>query len=128
MSDLSAKIFAVDDIESRVITVDAWGLDVMVKSMTARDRARMIGNSVQQNNQFRLEDILPDLVILCTFDPESGERVFLDGDREALLAKSAAAIEQIATVAMELSGMNDDAVDEAGKGSSSTATDASSLS
>ena len=128
MSDLSAKIFAVDDIESRVITVDAWGLDVMVKSMTARDRARMIGNSVQQNNQFRLEDILPDLVILCTFDPESGERVFLDGDREALLAKSAAAIEQIATVAMELSGMNDDAVDEAGKGSSPTVTDASSLS
>lgn len=128
MSELSAKIFAIDDIESEVLDVTAWGVTVMVKSMTARDRSRMIANSTDGNGQFNMEDVLPDLVIHCTFDPETGEQVFQPSDRNALMAKSAAAIEQIAAVALRLSGMSDEAVDEAGKGFLPTRTDASSLS
>ena len=128
MSDLSAKIFAIDDIESEVVDVTAWGVTVLVKSMTARDRSRMIASSTDNNGNFNMEDVLPDLVVHCTFDPETGEQVFQPSDRNALLAKSAAAIEQIASVALRLSGMSDEAVDEAGKDSSSTPTDASSLS
>jgi len=126
MSSLSAQIFAVDDIESELVEVKAWGVTVLVKSMTARDRAKMVGNAAGSNGLFNLEDVLPDLVIHCTFDPESGEQVFRPTDRDALLAKSAAAIEQIATVAMRLSGMDEDAVDEAGKDSSPTPSDDSS--
>jgi len=116
MSSLSDQIFAVDDIESEILEVKAWGVTIMVKSMTAKDRARMIGKSATASGQFDLEQVLPDLVIHCTYDPETGERVFLESDRDALMAKSAAAIEEIATVAMRLSGMGDDAADEAGKG------------
>jgi hypothetical protein len=128
MSNLSNLIFAADDIESELVEVKPWGVTVLVKSMTARDRAKMIGDSVENNGAFRLEEVLPDLVILCTFDPETGEKVFADNDRDALMAKSAAPIEQIATVAMRLSGMDEDAVDEAGKDSSPTVTADSSLS
>jgi hypothetical protein len=128
MSNLSAQIFAVDDIETELVEVKVWGVTVLVKSMTAKDRARMVGNAAGSNGQFNLEDVLPDLVIHCTFDPETNERVFMPNDRDALMAKSAAAIEQIATVAMRLSGMDEDAVDVAGKDSSPTQTDASSLS
>ena len=128
MSDLSSKIFAIDDIESETLDVTVWGVTVLVKSMTARDRSRMIASSTDGSGNFNLEDVLPDMVIACTFDPETGERVFLDTDRNALMAKSAAAIEQIAAVAMRLSGMDTTAVDEAGKGSSPTPTAASSLS
>jgi hypothetical protein len=127
VSNLSNIIFSADDIDSELVEVKAWGVTVLVKSMTARDRARMIGDSVENNGAFRLEEVLPDLVILCTFDPETGEKVFADSDRDALMSKSAAPIEQIATVAMRLSGMDEDSVDEAGKDSSSTETDASSL-
>jgi hypothetical protein len=126
MSSLSAQIFAVDDIESELVEVKVWGVTVLVKSMTARDRAKMVGNAANASGVFNLEEVLPDLVIHCTFDPESGEQVFRPTDRDALLAKSAAAIEQIATVAMRLSGMDEDAVDEAGKDSSPTPSDDSS--
>jgi hypothetical protein len=126
MSNLSDKIFAVDDIQSEDVYVDVWDVTVQVRSMTARARARMIGNAQSDSGRFSLEEVLPDLVIECTFDPESGERVFSPGDRDAVMAKSASAVEQIATVAMRLSGMNDEAVDEAGKGLSPTQSDASS--
>lgn len=126
MSDLAAKIFAVDDIEQELLEVPVWGVTVLIKSMTARDRAKMVGKAAGNNGQFALEELLPDLVIQCTFDPETGEQVFLPGDRDALMSKSAAAIEQIAGVAMRLSGMETEAVDEAGKDSSPTPSDASS--
>jgi len=126
MSNLSAQIFATDDIASREITVDAWSVTVLVKALTAKSRAKMITDAMTNNGQLDLSQTLPDMVIQCTFDPETGERVFQESDREALMAKSATAIEQIANVAMELSGMNEGAVDEAGKESSPTPTEGSS--
>jgi len=128
MSNLSNIIFAADDIESELVEVKQWGVTVLVKSLTARDRAKMIGGAVQNNGAFQLEEVLPDLVIASCYDPETGERVFLESDRDALMAKSAAPIEQIATVAMRLSGMDEEAVDDAGKDSSPIPSDASSLS
>ena len=116
MSSLSEAIFAVDDIETELVEVPQWKVTVLVKSMNARDRAKMIGKSVADNGTFKLEEVLPDLVIHCTYDPETGEQIFLPSDRDALMAKSAAAIELLATVAMKLSGMDENSVDEAGKG------------
>lgn len=128
MSNLSAKIFAASDIEQELVEVEQWGVTLLVKSMTAKDRAAMISASVESNGEFRLEEVLPDLVIKCSFDPETNERVFVDADRDALMAKSAAPIEKIATVAMRLSGLDETAVDVAGKGFTPTQNDASSLS
>jgi len=127
MSKLSEQIFAADDIQSENVNVDVWSVTVQVRSMTARARARMVGSAQNENGKFNLEEVLPDLVIECTFDPESGEKVFNPNDRDALMAKSAAAVEQIATVAMRLSGMGEEAVDSAGKDSSPTQSDDSSL-
>lgn len=126
MSNLSAQIFALDDIETELVDVKVWDVTLLVKSMTARDRAKMVASAASANGSFNLEEVLPDLVIHCTFDPETNEQVFRPSDRDALLAKSAAAIEQIATVAMRLSGMDEDAVDEAGKDLLPTPTDDSS--
>lgn len=117
MSDLSAKIFAADDIVSKVVPVPQWGVTVEVRSMTARDRSRLLSAAAMDGGVVKFEEVLPDVVILCTFDPETGERVFSENDREALLSKAAGAIEMLATVALGLSGMDDNAMDEAGKDS-----------
>lgn len=126
MSDLSAKILSAQDIESELVEVPQWDVSVLVKSMTAKDRSVMISNALDNDGNFNLQQVLPDLVLLCTYDPETGERVFKNSDRDALVSKSAAPIELIANVAMRLSGMLEGAVDAAGKDSSLTATDASS--
>ena len=129
MSLLSDKIFATDDIDSESIYIKQWDVTLLVKSLTAKARASMIDAAMSSSNgQFNVQQILPDLVIQCTYDPETGERVFLYSDREAVMAKAAPAIEEIATVAMRLSGMTDEAVEAAGKDSSLTQSVASSLS
>ena len=125
MSKLSDIIIAADDIESETVEVPQWGVTVVVKSMTAGDRAKLLSGAINNGGQLDFEEVLPDVVILCTYDPETGERVFGPQHREAVMGKSAAAVE---TVAMRLSGLNDDAVDAAGKGSSETPTEGSSLS
>jgi len=126
MSNLSEIIFATSDIAEETIHVNAWDVDILVKAMTARDRAKMVEQAGGETGM-NLEQILPDLVILCSFDPATGERIFQPSDRDALLAKAADPIEQIAIKAMALSGMSQDSVDEAGKGSSPTPTAGSSL-
>lgn len=128
MSKLSDIIIAADDIESETVEVPQWGVTVVVKSMTAGDRAKLLSGAINNGGQLDFEEVLPDVVILCTYDPETGERVFGPQHREAVMGKSAAAVETVATVAMRLSGLNDDAVDAAGKDSSETPTEGSSLS
>jgi len=68
------------------------------------------------------------MVILCSFDPESGEQIFSQDDRDLLLSKSAGPLELIALAAMRISGMTPDAIDVAGKDSLSTENDDSSSS
>ena len=126
MSNLSEIIFATSDIAEETIHVNAWDVDILVKAMTARDRAKMVEQAGGETGM-NLEQILPDLVILCSFDTATGERIFQPSDRDALLAKAADPIEQIAIKAMALSGMSQDSVDEAGKDSSPTPTAGSSL-
>ena len=126
MTVLSAKIFAADDIAEETVEVPEWGVTVLVKSLTAKARASMISEAMQNNGVFNFENVLPDMVILCTYDPESGERVFADTDRDALMTKAAAPIENIASVAMRLSGMTEEATATLGKESPSTPTEDSS--
>lgn len=126
MTVLSAKIFAADDIAEELLVIPEWDVTVLVKSLTAKSRASMISEAIQNNGVFNFENVLPDMVILCTFDPESGERVFADTDRDSLMTKAAAPIESIAEVAMRLSGMTEDSVNTLGKESPSTTTEGSS--
>lgn len=99
---------------SEKLIVPEWdGVTVEVREMTGRDRAHFTKLSFKEN----FEAMWPDLVTACTFDPETGKPAFGKADRDALLAVSAAALDRIATVALRLSGMNQDAIEQAEKNS-----------
>ncbi len=74
----------------------------------------------QDTGQVNMAAVYPDVVVSCVHDPESGEPVFTDSDKDALMGKSSAAIESIASVGLRLSGIGKDEKDAAGKDSSST--------
>lgn len=57
--------------------------------------------------------VLPELVIACTFDPDSGEPVFEAADRDAIAQRSAAALERIGKRAAILSGLGPDSLRDA---------------
>lgn len=110
MSDLRERILAADDIASERVHVDAWGVDVEVRGMSGRARAEVMQKSLE-GGALNLARAYPLLVIGCTFDPETGERVFSESDFEAVSEKAGGALEQIAMVAARLSGLDADAVE-----------------
>jgi hypothetical protein len=117
MDSLKDRIFASQDLTNEVVDIPEWGVKLEVRSMSAGDRSRSIRNWVGEDNQVDLVRFYPAIIAASVFDPESGERVFTDADAEKLNEKSSRVIERLAQVALRLSGMTQEAVDEAGEGS-----------
>jgi hypothetical protein len=120
------QILNADDIETELVEVPAWGVTVEIRSMDGRSRTRLLKSASDNDGVIDMERMYPEMVILCSFDPESGERIFTADDVDALLSKSAAPLELLATSAMRVSGMTGDAVEVAGKDSPSITSDDSS--
>lgn len=119
--NLREKILAADDIESETITVPTWGVDILIKGMSAGERVLLMQNAYDaKTEQVNMSKVYPDVVVSCAHDPETGEPIFARSDKEAILGKSSGAIELIANAGLRLSGMGAEAQDAAGKDSSST--------
>jgi hypothetical protein len=73
-----------------------------------------------------LKKLQPALVIGCAYDPETGEPLFAEADRELLLATSAKYLDPIITAASRLSGLDDDVAQVAEKNSDRTGDNSSS--
>lgn len=112
---LRDKILGAQDITSETVTVPEWDVTVEVRGLTGTQRARLLKNGFEANGAVNFERLYPELVIASTFDPESGERIFSEADRDALNDKSGAALERIAQAAMRVSGLNPDANEQAAK-------------
>lgn len=94
------------ELESRIIDIPEWGAKVKVKAMSAAQRERFITN--------RAEGFMyTDIVIACTFDPDTDKPVFDPADRDTLAASPAQPLERVFTVVAEMSAIDDGAVDEA---------------
>lgn len=109
--NLRDQIFNVSDILEEEVTVKEWGVKLLIKGLSAKQRSGLLNDAVEMvGNKPRMNfnKLFPDLVILTAHDPETGQRVFEPTDRELLNSKSGAALETIAKVAMRLSGMDDE--------------------
>lgn len=112
---LRDQILSAADLTTELVDVPEWGVTVEVKTMTGAERARIMQVAADGGGKVDFEKVYPDIVIGCTYDPTTGERVFDWPDREALMSKSGAAIDRIAQVGLRLSGFTDGAADAAGK-------------
>ena len=127
--NLRDKILAAQDIPTEKVTIPEWDVTLMVKGMSAGDRIDLMQNAYDVNTgQVNMSIVYPDVVVACVLDPASGEPVFTDDDKSALMGKSSAAIERIATVGLRLSGIGKEEQDAAGKDSSDIQSDDSSSS
>lgn len=112
---LRDRILAADDIGKATIHVDAWEVDLEVRTMTAAERSKMLNSAMDKDGNLDLQELYPRILIATVFDPETGEQVFGPDDVDTIQNKSASAVEAVAQKAMALSGLTADAVDEAGK-------------
>jgi hypothetical protein len=120
MPSIRDRIKNADDGSSTTVTLPEWD-DVTVKvvSMSAGQRAQIFEAMQANDGNMPLELFWRVSLISCVLDPDTDEPVFSNDDAEWLLAeKSADVIQRISEVCLQVSGMSDDAVDTAGKGSS----------
>lgn len=126
MSVLRDQILQAQDIPSEMVEVPEWGVLVEVRGMTGAERTRIMDLAMDGGGELKLQTVYPEIVIATSFDPEGGQQIFAPADRDALLSKSANALDRLAMVGMRLSGFTQEAADAVGKGSSETKIDDSS--
>lgn len=112
---LRDRILQAKDIQSNKFTVEQWGVELDIRTMTAIERSRLVATCTKPDGTVDMEKMYPMLLIAAVYDPETGEKVFSAEDIQALQEKSAAAVEFVAQKVMEVSGMSPKSVDVEGK-------------
>lgn len=123
-------ILAASDLPSEIVPVPEWGGDVRVLGMTVKERSAYESGftkevkdkngapSVSQDRNALKE--LRERLFAHTVVDEKGNRLFNDGDYDALSKKSAAAMERVLDAARRVCGMSQADLDEMGNASSET--------
>lgn len=106
------------DVPEELVTVKGWGdKPFLVRGLTAGEQADFyarVSTIDPRSGEVTVnrKHWAAEMVIACTYDPESKAKVFEAADRDTLNLKSAAALNRLATVAARLSGLGDDSQDK----------------
>lgn len=108
------SILAVQDVVTERVEVPEWGGTVLVRGLTGAERDAFEGEVIQRSGRdvkTNTRNMRARLVVLSVVD-EQGNRLFGFPDIETLGAKSARALDRVFAVAMRLSGLRDEDVEE----------------
>lgn len=124
---LAQQILEANDLETDVMDVPEWGVKIELRSPNGDERSAIVSSFVDMETGTSkprdLAVLYPTLIIACTYDPETGERVFDGADpatRALLNAKNGAVVERVAMRCMPLVGIDQAAVEEVKDGSSTS--------
>ncbi len=116
------QILSANDLRSEVVPVPDWDGEVTVRELTGEERDEYessivigIGDGMSVNPV----NMRAKLVAMSVVD-ENGERLFTMKDVKALGMKSGKALDRIVDAAQRLSGIDDAAMDNMGKGLAET--------
>lgn len=110
------EIFAVDDIEERVVVVPQWrGLRVRIRTLTQKQASDLRKRASRTNMVTKQQEIDNDLLEALLFTEGVVDPKFTMADYGKLQEKSAAAMTTILKEVMDASGLTDTAVKEATK-------------
>jgi len=104
-------ILAANDVPEETVDVPEWDVKLLIRGLAAGEavdfyeRVMVTKNGEQTVNR---KVWGPELLIACSFDPETLKPVFEAADRDALSRKSSAVVIRLAGVAARLSGLGGD--------------------
>ncbi len=104
---LRDQILAAEDLPRKSVSVPEWGVTVNVRTLTGRERDRFEG----QQSRDPYGDVRARLAVICLCDDE-GKALFTEADIAALSAKSSRALDRIFAIAVKLSGISKEDLDD----------------
>lgn len=112
---LKDKILAAQ-LKSEMVFVPQWDCEIEVRELNGGQRAKFMEKTMTVDSkgetQINIANMNLEIALLSCYDPETGERVFKEEDRQALQTASAAAIDVVAQVGLRLSALNGQVVEE----------------
>jgi len=120
-------ILAAPDMLTEEVPVPEWGGTVLVRGLTGTERDAFEEEMITgkgKNRDVNLANFRARLIVKSVVD-KAGKRLFTQADMVALGGKSAAAIQRVFQVAMRLSGMSEEDVEELTKNSEPGQSDSS---
>ena len=115
MSNLSSKIFSIDDITVERVVVPEWdNIQIELHSLTAGERGEVMSSASSKDANGESSVDIGQMYALCVIksacDPTTGEQIFEDSDITAIKSRNGAVIERLAIKIMGTSAMGDKAV------------------
>lgn len=110
---LKDQIAAAEDLYTETLDVPEWDVTLTMRTPTLAERAGMVRRFVNEDGTSKstdLAEMYPAIIIATCVDPDTGGPLFTSDDADLLRSKNGATIERIATVALRLCGLSDDAV------------------
>lgn len=108
-------ILNADDRKTVKVPVPEWGGEVMVRTLSGRERDEFEASTVKTNKgkqEQNFDNFRARFVALCVVD-EQGQRLFATRQEVAMLGnKSVAALQRVFNAAQELNGMTEADVEE----------------
>ena len=112
------QIRKAQDRTSQITEVPEWGVTVEVRSMTGTQRSAIV-TALTSDEDNKMEALWGGMLVSCVYDPETGDPVFKEDDAEWLLnEKSSTVLDRLSNVCLQVAGIVEGAVDDAGKDSS----------
>ena len=115
MSTLADRFFKSAGVASE--SVEVAGVTFDVRSMSLDDRNRLVSELSDDEGTLDNSKFYKGVVVATCFDPETGEAAFTEADLDRLGSARASVVDELAAVGLKLSGLEEKAVDEAGKAS-----------
>ena len=106
------EILSADDMTTKSVSVPEWGGDVLVGTLTGRQRDKFETEFTSATKGERGMDNIRAKLCALSLRDEKGESLFTLKDVNELGKKSAAALDRVFTAALALNGFTQSDVDE----------------
>jgi hypothetical protein len=117
-SNLAEEILNINDERTELVTVPEWNnMKILCKNLSGAERAVLSGmlEVDSKTNKVKTKSTSADIVIFGAYDPATGNHIFTQAHKAALLAKNSAPLERLTVVIQKLSGITLEGADEAEK-------------
>lgn len=99
------RIAAVRPYTSETVEVPEWDSTIEVRSITLGERQELMAGIMEEDGTVNTTVIAGSFILACSYDPETGEKVFSPDDLPFIQSRAAAPADKVGKVAMRISGM-----------------------
>lgn len=90
---------------SETVEVPEWDSTIEVRSISLGERQAVMADIMGEDGTVNTQEIEANFILACSYDPETGEKVFSHDDLPFIQSRAAGPADRVGKAAMRLSGM-----------------------